>query len=73
MTMTTDDHEMDRLLSVEKDLYTPHEIARLLPNVSVDEVTNAVFGGELPAERAGEDIVGVRRADLLAWMRREGQ
>lgn len=68
-----DANEMDELLSVEKDVYTPEEVARLFPSVSVDEVTNAVFRGVLPAVRAGEDIVGIHRADLLAWMRREGE
>ena len=68
-----DANEMDRLLSVGKDVYTPEEIARLFPSVSVDELTNAVFRGVLPAVRAGEDIVGIHRADLLAWMRRDEQ
>lgn len=67
----TNRNEMDDLMRVDKDLYTPEEIAALLPSVSVGEVTNAVFRGVLPAERAGEDIVGIHRADLLAWMRRE--
>ncbi len=68
-----DANEMDRLLSVDKDVYTPEEIAALFPSVSVDEVTNAVFRGTLPAVRAGEGIVGIHRADLLAWMRHEEQ
>ena len=66
---TPEQHELDRLLSWQKDLYTPKEIAELFTSVSEDEVTNAVFRGVLPAVRAGEDIVGIHRADLLAWMR----
>ncbi len=60
--------EIARLMRVDKDLYTPHEIAELFTSVSVDEVTNAVFRGELPAVRNGESIVGIHRADFLRWM-----
>ncbi len=60
--------EIDRLMRVDKDLYTPREIAEVFTSVSVDEVTNAVFSGELPAVRQGESIVGIHRADFLRWI-----
>lgn len=60
--------ETERLMQVNKDLYTPREIAELFTSVSVDEVTNAVYSGVLPAVRQGEDIVGIHRADFLRWM-----
>ncbi len=60
--------EIERLTQVNKDLYTPHEIAELFSSVSKDEVTQAVFSGKLPAVRDGESIVGIHRADFLRWM-----
>jgi len=59
---------LTKLTKVNKDLYTPHEIAELFSSISVDEVTHAVFSGKLPAVRNGESIVGIHRADFLRWM-----
>ena len=62
----------DRLMSVEKDLYTPEELADLFPEINVDEVRGAVYRGQLKAVTAGEHsrhIIGIHRADFLAWLR----
>jgi len=61
----------DRLMSVEKDLYTPEEIAALFPEINAEEVRGAVYRGHLKAVVSGdhsEHIVGIHRADFLAWL-----
>ena len=54
-----------------KAALTVDEAAQLFGE-SPDVIREAVWRGELPAERAGEAIVAIRRADLLAWMERRG-
>lgn len=61
----------DRLMSVEKDLYTPEELADLFDNITVDEVRGAVHRGQLKAITEGKHdrhIVGIHRADFLTWL-----
>jgi len=63
--------QYDKLMSVEKDLYTPEEIAALFPEINAEEVRGAVYRGHLKAVVSGdrgEHIVGIHRADFLAWL-----
>lgn len=62
----------DRLMSVEKESYTPEELADLFPEIDVDVVRGAVHRGQLKAVtegKHGRHIVGIDRADFLAWLR----
>lgn len=61
----------DRLMSVGKERYTPEELADLFPEINVDVVRDAVHRGRLKAVTEGEHgehIVGIHRADFLAWL-----
>jgi excisionase family DNA binding protein len=51
---------------LQHDEYTPEEVARLL-GVGVDQVRHAVYTNRLPALVVGEDIVSIRREDVVAW------
>lgn len=63
--------DAESLLRVDKDLYTPHEIADLLDNVTVEMVQNAIWEHRLPAViDEHHHIVGIHRADFLAWLNR---
>ena len=53
------------------DSYTLHEVANLL-GMDLDVIRHAVQTGELAATKAGHEIVGIARADLLAWLDRRG-
>ncbi len=64
----TNPDAIERLMSVGKDVYTPDEIAELFDNVTIDQVHGAVYRGQLKAVRDGEHIVGIHRADFLAWL-----
>ena len=64
----TNPDAIERLMSVGKDVYTPDEIAELFDNVTIDQVRGAVYRGQLKAVRDGERIVGIHRADFLAWL-----
>ena len=52
---------------LQKDVYTPAELAELL-GVDVNLIRRAAYSGELPAEIVGNDIVGITRADALRWL-----
>jgi len=56
---------------LKKERYTVHEIAELF-RLGEDVVRHAVFSGELPAERAGHDILYIERHDLIEWLKRLG-
>jgi hypothetical protein len=47
--------------------YRPEELADLL-RMSVEVIRHAVFSGELPAEIVGNDIVSIKRADVVTWL-----
>lgn len=48
--------------------YTPEEAAEVL-NMRQRTIFSAVYGGELKAKMAGNDIVSISRTDLVAWLR----
>src|SRR5207253_5794752 len=56
-------------LSIEE--YAPDEIARML-GTSLEVVMHAIWQGELRAQRAGRDVVCVKHADVVNWLRRRG-
>jgi excisionase family DNA binding protein len=51
---------------LQHEEYTPEEVSRLL-GIDLDVVRHAVYTGNLPARMAGEDIVGIRREDVVRW------
>jgi excisionase family DNA binding protein len=57
---------------LQHEEYTPEEVSRLL-GIGVDQVRHAVFTGRLPAEVVGDDIVGIRREDVVDWFMRYHQ
>ncbi|MBX5443731.1 DNA-binding protein [Sphaerobacter sp.] len=60
----------ERLL--RQDEYTLEELAALL-ELRPYVLESAIYGGELKARMVGTDIVSIRRADVLDWLRaREG-
>lgn len=56
-------------LSAEE--YTPEEVARLL-GTSLDVVLHAARNGELKAQRAGHNIISIKHADVVEWLRSRG-
>lgn len=65
-----DINSVERLL--RKDEYTLAELAELL-QMQPYVLESAIYGGELKARMIGTDIVSIRRADVLDWLRaREG-
>lgn len=53
---------------LKKEEYTPEEAAEVL-NMRQRSIFSAVYGGELKAKMAGNDIVSISRTDLVAWIR----
>ena len=53
---------------LKKEEYTPEEAAEVL-NMRQRSIFSAVYGGELKAKMAGNDIVSISRTDLVAWLR----
>jgi excisionase family DNA binding protein len=53
---------------LKKEDYTPEEAAEVL-NMRQRTIFSAVYGGELKAKMAGNDIVSISRTDLVAWLR----
>ena len=53
---------------LQQDEYTPEEVADLL-GIDINVVRHAAFTGQLRAEIVGEDIVGIRREDVVEWFR----
>lgn len=49
--------------------YTPAEAAEVL-NLPQRTIFSAVYGGDLKATMAGNDIVEISRTDLVDWLRR---
>lgn len=52
---------------LQHDRYTPEEVSRLL-GIGLDVVRHAAFTSQLPAEIVGEDIVSIRREDVVRWV-----
>jgi hypothetical protein len=57
---------------LRRDLYTPEEVADLL-EFDVNFVRHAAFTGDLRAYVVDHHILGIRRADVLAWLARRAQ
>lgn len=53
---------------LKKEEYTPEEAAEVL-NMRQRTIFASVYGGELKAKMAGNDIVSISRTDLVAWIR----
>jgi len=49
--------------------YTHEEAARLI-GTSLEVVMHAIWGGDLKAERQGQNVVCIQHADLADWLRR---
>lgn len=56
---------------MHKQEFSVEEIAELF-QISAYVIREAVFHHELPAARAGQNILGIKRDDLLAWLERRG-
>ena len=56
---------------LREEQYTVQEVANLL-GMSTDMIRHAVQAGELQAERMEQEIVSIRRADLLDWLNSRG-
>jgi excisionase family DNA binding protein len=54
---------------LRQPVYSPREAATLLM-IEPEVIRHAVYNGELPAARAGSDILSISRHDLLAWLER---
>jgi excisionase family DNA binding protein len=50
-------------------VYTVAEAADLLM-INPEIIRHAIYGGELPADRVGKDLLLVHRGDLIDWMHR---
>ena len=59
-------HSVYELLQHER--YTPEEVAELL-GIGVHIIQHAAFSGELRAQIVGHDIIGIRRDDVVAWLK----
>lgn len=60
-------HESSEELIMKSEL-TVEEVAELF-RFSPDLVRHAVWNGELRARRAGHEICGIARGELIAWLR----
>jgi excisionase family DNA binding protein len=58
---------IEELLKAEE--YTPEEAAEVL-NMRQRTIFSAVYGGELKAKMAGNDILSITRTELVAWLRK---
>lgn len=65
-----EEQELSRIEDLlRQEEYTPEEAAEVL-NMRQRTIFSAVYGGELKAKMAGNDIVSISRSDLVAWLRR---
>ncbi len=65
-----DARDMSRIEELlNQDHYTPAEASEVL-NMSRRTILAAVYGGELKATMAGNDIVSISRSNLVDWLRR---
>jgi excisionase family DNA binding protein len=58
-------NEFDTLF--HKEIYTPEEAAELA-SCSIDRIYEAAHAGRLKALIIGQDVVSIKRSDLVAWM-----
>ena len=56
---------------LQHDHYTVEEVSQLL-GIDINVIRHAIFTLKLPAEMAGEDIVSIKRADVVTWFRNQG-
>ena len=56
---------------LQHDHYTVEEVSQLL-GIDINVIRHAIFTRKLPAEMAGEDIVSIKRADVVTWFRNQG-
>jgi len=56
-------------VDLRQEEYTPEEAARLA-GISREVVMHAIWGGDLKAERQGNNVVCIQHADLTDWLRR---
>ena len=59
------DHHVD----LSKEEYTPDEVAHMI-GTSREVVMHAIWRGDLPAQRAGHDVMCIRHEDVTEWLRR---
>jgi excisionase family DNA binding protein len=52
---------------LEKEIYTPDEAAEML-GMDVDVIYQAAHRGHLNVFKIGQDIVSIKRGDLVAWL-----
>jgi excisionase family DNA binding protein len=56
---------------LRQEVYTVAEAAQLLM-LNPEILRHAIYAHELPAQRVGNDLLLIQRADLLAWVERRG-
>jgi hypothetical protein len=56
---------------IEQDEYSVDDLAELL-GISREAILHDVETGDLVAERAGQEVVSIRREAALAWLDRRG-
>lgn len=54
---------------LRQEVYTVAEAADLLM-MNPEVLRHAIYGGELPADRAGKNLLLIHRDDLIAWLER---
>jgi DNA-directed RNA polymerase specialized sigma24 family protein len=63
--------ERSHHIDLSKEEYAPDEIARML-GTSLEVVMQAIWHGQLKAERKGQDVVCIQHADVVDWLKRRG-
>jgi excisionase family DNA binding protein len=63
----SDPHHVD----LTQEEYTPSEVARMV-GTSLEVVMQAIWHGELKAERQGKDVVCISHQAVTDWLRRRG-
>lgn len=58
-------------VDLTQEEYTPDQVARLL-GTSLEVVMQAIWHGELKAERKGRQVVCISHSDVVDWLRRRG-
>ena len=58
-------NEFDTLF--RKEIYTPEEAAELA-DCSIDRIYEAAHAGRLKSLIIGQDVISIKRADLIEWM-----
>ena len=58
-------NEFDTLF--HKEIYTPEEAAELA-SCHIDRIYEAAHAGHLRSLIIGQDVISIKRSDLVAWM-----